>query len=82
MIRISIVVGSSRTEVGAAHGASARDVEKPGVDAFGVELVVAGENADILTFSEVIRADGAGQAVVSVYDRIVGNLWFDSFRWG
>ena len=50
-------------EIYPAQGASSRDVEEPGVDAFGVEAVVAGEHALVLAGFEVLGADAAAGIV-------------------
>ena len=41
-----------------------RHIEQPRVDAFGVELVVARQHAQILSLDKIIGADGAGEVVL------------------
>lgn len=72
-------IRSGGTEVDATHGTGAGDVEEPGVDAFGMEFVVARKDADVLAFCEVVCADRAGQAVIGVCNGVVGKVWFGGF---
>jgi hypothetical protein len=41
--------------------ACARHIDEPGVDTLGVELMVAGENAQVLALDKVVGTDGTGE---------------------
>ena len=64
---------------GLPEWACAGHVEEPWINAFRVELVVAGKDTNVLAFDEVVRAYGAGQPIVSsVLFATVRFRWFCS----